>query len=78
MRPVNFEVKEREGDSTDKIIRKFIKKTSKSRVVQIYLDSLNHKTRSQKRREKLCRRKYIKQKIQEEFLLSLKEREQSS
>lgn len=72
MRPINFEIREREGESTEQLIKKFMKKTSKSKIVQCYLDSLNHKTKSQKRREKLARRKYIKQKIQEEFLQSLK------
>jgi len=72
MRPVNIEIRERSGESSEQLIRKFMKKTSRSRIVQEYLDSLNHKTRAQKRREKLVRRKYIKQRIQEDFLISLK------
>lgn len=72
MRPVNFEIREKNGESSEQLIKKFMKKTSKSKVVQFYLDSLNHKTRSQKKREKNCRSRYIKQKIQEEFLESLK------
>lgn len=72
MRPINFEVKEKQGETVDKLIKKFLKKVSKSKVIQIHLDSLSYKTRSQKKREKKAKSRYIKQKIQEEFLDSLK------
>jgi ferritin-like protein len=71
-RPINFEIREKPGDSTDRVIKKFLKKTSKSKVIQFYLESLQVKTRAQKKRELKNRRKYIKQKIQENFLEELK------
>lgn len=74
-RPINFEIRERQGDTTDKIIRKFLKKTSKSKIIQFYLESLEVKTRAQKKRELKSRKKYIKQKIQENHIEQLKQSE---
>ena len=65
MKPLNFEVVEKPGESTDKLIRKFIKKTSRNRIVQMHLDRMYFQSDSAKGRNKRSRKKYIKQKIQE-------------
>lgn len=75
MRPVNFEIKEREGDTSDRLIKKFLKKTNKTKTIQFFLDSLNYETRSQKKRKKKVKSRYIRQKIQEEHLESIKKLE---
>lgn len=75
MRPVNFEIKEREGDTSERLIKKFLKKTNKTKTIQFFLDSLNYETRSQKRRKKKVKSRYIRQKIQQEYLESIKKLE---
>lgn len=65
MKPLNFEVVEKPGESVDKMIKKFLKKTSRSRLVQDYIDRMYFKSDSSKGRNKKSRKKYIKQKIQE-------------
>lgn len=65
MKPLNFEVVEKPGESTDKMIRKFLKKTSRNRLVQEYIDRMYFQSDSSKGRNKKSRKKYIKQKIQE-------------
>ena len=65
MKPLNFEVIEKPGESTDKLIKKFLKKTSRSRIVQNYLEKMYFQSDSSKGRNKRSRKKYIKQKIQE-------------
>lgn len=73
MKPFNFEVKERfDNDTTDKLIKKFLKKTSKSKIVQFCVDKIAFKSKSQKNRQKKTRKRYIKQKIQESYENSLK------
>ena len=42
-----------DGDSSEILIRRFIKKCKKERIVKIYVEKTGyHKTKSQKRREK--------------------------
>lgn len=65
MKPLNFEVVEKPGESAEKMIRKFMKKTSRSRLVQDYIDRMYFQSDSSKGRDKKSRKKYIKQKIQE-------------
>lgn len=65
MKPLNFEVTEKQGESAEKMIRKFLKKTSRSRLVQDYIDRMYFQSESSKSRNKRSRKKYIKQKIQE-------------
>lgn len=65
MKPLNFEVVEKQGESAEKMIRKFLKKTSRSRLVQDYIDRMYFQSDSSKGRNKRSRKKYIKQKIQE-------------
>jgi ribosomal protein S21 len=73
MKPQNFEIKLREGDSQDKIIKKFLKKTSKMKIVQQCVDKMFFKSESQKSRNKKARKKFIKRKIQESYINSLNE-----
>lgn len=68
----NFEVQEKPGDTADKIIKKFLKKTSKSRIVQNCLDKMSFQSKSSINRKKKLRKKFIKRKIQESFENSLK------
>lgn len=68
----NFEVQEKPGDTVDKIIKKFLKKTSKSRIVQNCLDKMSFQSKSSINRKKKLRKKFIKRKIQESFENSLK------
>lgn len=72
-RPINFEIKEKQGDTTDKLIKKFLKKTSRSKIIQFYLESLQTLTRSQRKRHLKSRRKYIKQQIQKEHEQEMEE-----
>lgn len=65
MKPLNFEVVEKPGESQEKMIKKFMKKTSKNRIVQDYLERMYFVSQSTKNRNKKTRKKYIKQKIQE-------------
>lgn len=65
MKPLNFEVVEKPGESTDKMIRKFLKKTSRNKLVQNFLERMYFQSDSSKGRNKKSKKKYIKQKIQE-------------
>lgn len=65
MKPLNFEVVEKQGETTEKMIRKFLKKTSRNRLVQDYIERMYFQSDSSKERNKRSRKKYIKQKIQE-------------
>lgn len=65
MKPLNFEVVEKPGESADKLIRRFMKKASRNKIVQTCLDKMHFKSKSSKQRAKKTRKKYIKQKIQE-------------
>lgn len=72
MRPLNFEVVEKNGESVDKLIKKFIKKTSRTRIVKECIDRMHFTSDSSIRRSKKTRKKYIKQKIQESYENSIK------
>ena len=65
MKPLNFEVVEKQGEPTDRLIKKFMKKTSRNKIVQNYLEKMHFVSKSSKQRNKKARKKYIKQKIQE-------------
>jgi ribosomal protein S21 len=64
-KPYNFEIKEKNGESQDKIIKRFLKKTSKSKIVQECVDRMYFKSNSEKNRNKRSRKTFIKRKIQE-------------
>ena len=63
MKPLNFEVVEKAGESQDKMIRKFLKKTSRNKLVQDYIERMYFQSKSSKGRDKKSRKKYIKQNI---------------
>ncbi len=72
MKPFNFEVKEKPYDTTDKLIKRFLKKTSKSKIIVDCLDRMSFKSKSSKNRKKKIKKTFIKRKIQESFENSLK------
>lgn len=72
MKPYNFETRPKEGESTDRVIKRFLKKTSKSKLIQQCAEKMYFLSNSQKKRNKKSRKKYIKQKIQEAHLNELK------
>jgi len=67
MKPLNFEVQEKPGDTVDKLIKRFLKKTSKSRIVQQTMERMSFQSKSSINRRKKTRKKFIKRKIQESF-----------
>lgn len=67
MKPFNFEVKEKPGESTDKLIKRFLKKTSKSNIVQFCLERMSFVSKSLSKRKKKNRKTFIKRKIQNEY-----------
>lgn len=71
MKPINFEVVEKNGESQERLIKRFIKKTSRNRVVQNYIDKMYFESKSQKQRTKKAKKKYIKKKIQDNYEKSI-------
>lgn len=71
MKPYNFEVREKPGESGDRLIKRFLNKTSRSNVVQFCLDRMKFESNSSKRRKKKTRKTFIKRKIQSEYEKSL-------
>lgn len=60
---INVEVTLRDGESSDKLIKRFFKKCKKQEVVQEYLDKTAYfKTKSQKKRDKVLKNKYLREK----------------
>ena len=57
----NILVTQRPGESTDKLIKRFIKKCKNEDIVQEYLDKTSFfKSKSEKRREKIRKNRYLK------------------
>jgi hypothetical protein len=71
MKPFNFEVKEKPGEPTDRLIKRFLKKTSKSNLVQFCLEQMSFVSKSTARRKKKSRKAFVKRKIQNEYQKSL-------
>lgn len=67
MKPVNFEVFERPGDTNEKMIKRFLKKTTKTKIVQTYLEKMYFKSKSSQARKKKIKKNFIKRKIQEAY-----------
>ncbi len=60
---VHVEVKLREGESADRLIKRFLKKCKKADIIREYRDKTEYfLTRSQKKREKRRRNKFETQK----------------
>ena len=58
---VNVEVKLRPQESTDRLIKRFLKKCKKQDIIKEYLSKVSfYQTRSQKVRAKRARNKYLR------------------
>ena len=66
MGPINVEVKLREGESTERLIRRFIKKTKKEGIVDEYKDRMYYEKPSETKRRARRRSKRIAQEAQRE------------
>jgi len=63
---LNVEVKEKQGESQEKLIRRFLKKCKKAEIVREYVDKTScYYTRSQKKRQKKLRARFIAEKLKE-------------
>ena len=61
--PVLVEVKLKPGESSDRLIKRFVKKCKKQDVVREYLDKVSFfQTKSQKRRAKRSKNKFLREK----------------
>lgn len=61
--PINVDCKLRDGESSEKLIKRFFKKCKKAEIIREYLDKTSyHRTRSQKRRDKILRNKFLRKK----------------
>ena len=60
---INLEVKLKDGESIDRLIKRFVKKTKKQEIIQEYLLKVAfYKTKSQKSRDKSAKNKYLREK----------------
>jgi len=60
---INVEVKPKDGEPSEKIIKRFFKKCKKQEIIREYLEKTTfHRTRAQKRREKIRKNKFLKNK----------------
>jgi ribosomal protein S21 len=61
MHPVNVEVRLREGESIDKMIKRFFKKCKKQDILKEHLEKISfHRTKSQKRRDKIQKNRHLR------------------
>lgn len=59
----NVEVKAKQGESADKLIKRFLKKVKKQDIIKEYLDRVSFfRTPSQKRRWKRAKNKFLREK----------------
>lgn len=59
----NIEVKAKQGESSDKLIKRFLKKMKKQDIIKEYLDRVSFfRSPSQKRRWKRAKNKFLKEK----------------
>lgn len=59
---VNVSVELRPGESSERLIKRFIKKCKKEDVIREYLTKTSfHRTKSQKRREKIRKNRHLRQ-----------------
>ena len=65
-RPVNVEVILREGETTERLIRRFLKKFKKEKIIELYREHTFFKKPSLKRREKKQNKMRILNKIRRE------------
>jgi ribosomal protein S21 len=60
-----FTIRRRENESNDKLIKRFVNKTKKLKIVEQCVDRLYHKKKSTIRREKRANRKRLIEKNKE-------------
>jgi ribosomal protein S21 len=60
--PVNVEVVLKPNESTDRLIKRFLKKVKKSDIIKEYLEKTVFRTPSQKRRWKKAKSRHLRQK----------------
>jgi ribosomal protein S21 len=61
--PVNVEVALKPGESSDRLIKRFIKKCKKSEIIKEHLEKVSFfRTPSQKRRYKRAKNKHLREK----------------
>lgn len=68
MRPVNIRVTiEEVGNDSEKLIKKFLKKTKKSEIIREHLEKTSfYLTKSQKRREKIRKNRFLRKQQERE------------
>jgi small subunit ribosomal protein S21 len=64
--PINVEVRLRERETTDKLIRRFIKKCKKEKIIEEYRAKAFYEKPSMIKKRKKLRRKKIAQELQAE------------
>lgn len=58
---VNISVSLRDGESSEKMIRKFLKKCKKSEIIREHLDKTSYyKSKSRKKRDKIEKNKHLR------------------
>ncbi len=57
--PVNFEVIKKEYESEDKLIKRFLKKTSKNQILKQFLEKQYFVSKSEKNRRKRRRKQFL-------------------
>lgn len=60
--PVNVEVILKPGESTDRLIKRFLKKVKKSDIIKEHLEKTVFRTKSQKIRWKRAKNKHFREK----------------
>jgi len=64
--PINVEVRLREGESVERMIRRFTKKVKKDGILDEFLNKKYYEKPSTKRRREKIKRKRIVQRLQKE------------
>ena len=64
--PINVEVRLREGESVERMIRRFTKKVKKDGILDEFLNKKYYEKPSTKRRREKIKRKRIAQRLQKE------------
>ena len=54
---INLEITPRRGDTAERLIKRFIKKVKKEKILETYRERMRYKKPSEKRREKAKRAK---------------------
>lgn len=62
MKPVNFEVVKKENESEDRLIKRFLKKSSKNEFLDKHLEKMSFISNSEKNRKKRRRKAFLSRK----------------